>query len=378
MKELKDLLKVASTNDDRSKILVKIEDKKLMAEDHIRTETKDVDFETKEYTVELIVKKYNEGLEDDSNELFIPDYQRDFVWDKKRQSRLIESLLLGFPIPYIFTADVSSNDPELDGRVEIVDGSQRIRTLNAFVNNDLILQDLKSLHSLNGFTFSDFVGSRQRRFLRIPVRVIELNHRCDEETRRDLFERINSGSDILKDMEVRKGSELGTKSLYTEVIKKCAELTKFQELAPLSEAKEKRDERLELVLRFFAYLDNYQSFSHSVRDFLNEYMSSYGDVDTKRQEQMIIEFNSVIDFVEKHIPLGFKKTTNANSTQRVRFESIAVGVALALRECPTLEPKHIDWLFSDEFKKLTTSDGSNSKNRVIERIEFVKNELLGN
>lgn len=361
----------------RAKILAEIEVLKALAEDKIRTEQRDVDFETKEFTIELISHKYEVGKEDDVNELFVPDYQRDFVWDKKRQSRLIESLLLGFPIPYVFTADVDSEDPELDGRIEIVDGSQRVRTIHAFTSNELVLQDLKTLENLNGFTFNDLPLSRQRRFLRIPVRVIELSSRCTEETRRDLFERINSGSDILKDMEVRKGSDLGSKPLYTHVIKVCSLNPDFKNLAPLSPSKEKRDERLEFTLRFFAYLDNYENFDHSVRDFLNEYMQTHGEPDAGKQQEMIDEFNQVINFVQSNFPAGFKKTVSAKSTPRVRFESLAVGVALALRENPHLEVKNLDWLTSEKFKILTTSDGANSRSKVIERIEYVRDNLLG-
>lgn len=175
--------------------------------------------------------------------------------------------------------------------------------------------------------------------MRIPVRVIELSSKCNEETRRDLFERINSGSDILKDMEVRKGSELGSTTLYRQVIKPCSAIPQFKELAPLSEAKEKRDERLEFTLRFFAYLDNYQNFDHSVRDFLNDYMSANGDLDEVKQNSMKEEFANVLNFVEKYFPAGFRKTVTAKSTPRVRFESLAVGTALALRLDPQLAPK---------------------------------------
>ncbi|MBH2515369.1 DUF262 domain-containing protein [Serratia ureilytica] len=374
--ELKSELKSEEDSKRRADLLAQLEVFKQDAEEQVRAEQKDVDFETKEFTIELLVNKYHSGLEDDTNELFVPDYQRDFVWSEKRQSRLIESLILGFPIPYIFTADVLSEDPELDGRIEIVDGSQRVRTIHAFIHNSLTLQDLKSLSALNGFNFQDLPLSRQRRFMRIPVRVIELSSKCNEETRRDLFERINSGSDILKDMEVRKGSELGSTTLYTEVIKPCSAIPQFKVLAPLSEAKEKRDERLEFTLRFFAYLDNYRDFDHSVRDFLNEYMFKNGDIDIDKQNSMKEEFINVLNFAEKYFPAGFRKTVTAKSTPRVRFESLAVGAALALRLEPQLAPMNLDWISSDEFKELTTSDGANSRVKVIERIEYVRDQLL--
>ncbi|WJV52934.1 DUF262 domain-containing protein [Prodigiosinella aquatilis] len=375
--EIKTQLEKVDDPKQRASLLSELELSKQRAEEQIRDEQRDVDFETKEFTVELLVNKYHSGLEDDANELFVPDYQRDFVWNDKRQSRLIESLILGFPIPYIFTADVLSEDPELDGRIEIVDGSQRVRTLHAFVQSQLVLQDLKSLSALNGFTFKELPLSRQRRFMRIPVRVIELSSKCSEETRRDLFERINSGSDILKDMEVRKGSELGSTNLYTKVIKPCSAIEVFKILAPLSEAKEKRDERLEFTLRFFAYLENYQNFDHSVRDFLNDYMAANGYLDELKQNSMNDEFHKVLKFVEMYYPAGFRKTVSAKSTPRVRFESLAVGTALALRKKPDLTPKNLDWINSEEFKKLTTSDGANSRIKVTERIEYVRNKLLG-
>src|SRR5689334_21561806 len=105
------------------------EEEKLAAEEQIRQEQRVVDYDTKEYTVELLVSKYSLGREGDENELFIPEYQREFVWDTKRQSKFIESVLLGLPIPYIFTAGLYREIAEDEGRIEIVDGSQRIRTL---------------------------------------------------------------------------------------------------------------------------------------------------------------------------------------------------------------------------------------------------------
>lgn len=376
MLEINTKLKIENDPKKRAEYLSHSEVLKQSAEEQIRAEQKDVDFETKDFTVEVVVNKYNSGLEDDTNELFVPDYQRDFVWNEKRQSRLIESLLLGFPIPYIFTADILSEDPDLDGRIEIVDGSQRVRTIHAFIQNKLVLQDLKSLSSLNGFCFHDLPLSRQRRFMRIPVRIIELSSKCNEEIRRDLFERINSGSDILKDMEVRKGSELGSTTIYTNLIKPCSAIEKFKELAPLSPAKEKRDERLEFTLRFFAYLDNYQNFDHSVREFLNDYMLINGDINEDKQKSMQEEFINVLNFIEEFFPTGFKKTATAKSTPRVRFESLAVGTALALRIDPQLKPHNLDWISSEEFKLLTTSDGANSRVKVIERIEYVRDKLL--
>lgn len=82
-------------------------------------------------------------------------------------------------------------------------------------------------------------------------------------------------------------------------------------------------------------------------------------------------------FVEKHFTNGFAKPDSQKAVPNVRFEAISVGTALALRENPDLIPMDMTWLDSDEFKKKTTTDASNNPGRLQERVEFVKNSLLG-
>lgn len=100
--------------------------------EQLSNEQKLVSFDMRELTIEFYVTKYLTNIDKDDNEIYVPDYQREFVWDTTRQSRFIESLLLGLPVPFIFTAEI----PET-GRLEIVDGSQRIRTLAAYLSNEL-------------------------------------------------------------------------------------------------------------------------------------------------------------------------------------------------------------------------------------------------
>ncbi len=95
------------------------------AEKQIAEHHKIIDYDTREYPVEVIVDKYLTGLDEDENDFYVPDYQRDLTWPDKHQSRFIESVLMGLPIPLLFFADVVGKE----GRAEIVDGSQRVRTL---------------------------------------------------------------------------------------------------------------------------------------------------------------------------------------------------------------------------------------------------------
>lgn len=342
------------------------------AEQQIIEHHKTIDYDTREYPVEVLVSKYLRGLEEDENDLFVPDYQREHTWPEERQSKFIESVMIGLPIPYLFVADV----PGKEGRLEIVDGSQRIRTLAAFLENKLVLSGLKKLTELNGFTFQNLSLSRQRRFNRHTLRMIELTEKANEEVRRDIFERINTGSQRLTDMEIRWGVSEGD---FLRFIRECSENKDMEELAPLGEAAVKRRERQEFVLRFFAYLKNYQRFDREVAGFVNNYLKEAEKSFTPAQEKaMKAEWERMLAFVKKHFPSGFSKGKGHVRTPRIRFEAIAVGTALALRENPKLMPAPVDdWLGSSEFKKYTTSDASNSRPKVVRRIEYVRDKLLG-
>jgi len=335
------------------------------AESQILAQQVFADYDTKEYPIEIIVQKYYDGKDDDENELFVPSYQRDFVWDENRQSKFVESILIGLPIPYIFTADRGE-------RFEIVDGSQRIRSLAAFLHDELVLQNLEKLTSLNGFKFSDLPTSRQKRFNRKTLRMIELSEKADAEITNDLFERINTGSDVLKKMEVRKGAFAGP---FYDFVTSCAQNEKFVRLCPISEKVRKREEAQEMVLRFFAYSDGYLKFKHRVDEFLNDYIKENKDVFD--QARLTAEFSNMLDFIEKYLPNGFTKGPNSRTTPRVRFEALSVGANMALKQSPNLVPARPDWIESDEFKSHTRSDASNSRPKIKNRIEFVRDKLLG-
>ncbi len=342
---------------------------KLAAEAQIVDEAKVVDYDTKEYPVEVVVQKYLNGLSDGDNELFIPDYQRAHVWDKIRQSKFIESVLIGLPLPYIFVADIKGGD----GRLEIVDGSQRVRTLADFMQGNLQLEGLKKLTKLIGFKFSDLPLSRQRRFRQRTLRMIALNEKADEKIRRDIFERINTGSDALRPMEVRRGLNSGP---LLWLLEECARNPLFHRLAPLAANSEKRRERDELVLRFFAYLDGYQKFPRKVEEFLDVYVERHSSLSSTQASQMKAEFEAMLDFVDRFIPNGFLKAAGHKRTFHNRFDAIAVGVALALRINPSLIPKTVAWTTQSNFMKLTTSGSSNSRTKIIARIEFARDNLL--
>lgn len=342
----------------------KLTDKQISEiEDQISQESIPYVYDTKEYPVEVIISKY---LKD---QIFVPHYQRNFVWKQKQKSKFIESVFLGVPI-MPFLVSVSGDEAEL----EIIDGSQRIRTLVEYCSGDLKLTGLEKLSSLNETTFLDLTNTRKNKFLLRDFRFHVVTENADAEIRSDIFNRVNTSSNKLTNSETRKGIYQGP---FYNFILEMSKNEKFRKLCPIPEQKANRGEYEELVLRFFAFSESYLSFKHDVAPFLDNFVKKYKN--DFNEKLLLNNFNEVMDFAEKYFtPPYFARKGRDNATPRVRFEALSVGIHLALRKNPKLVVDSMDWLYSKEFKKHTTSDASNNQGKLKARIEFVRDCLLGN
>ncbi len=330
-------------------------------------ESKSYEYRTKDYAFEVVYSKYGDG-NDENATLFVPSYQRKFIWKPDRQSKFIESVLLGVPL----TPFLVSEEDEENRRLEIIDGSQRIRTLIAFYDNNLKLRNLKKLTNINGAKYRDLPKKLQSYLWNRDFRIIVVDN-ANENIRQDLFERINTTSEDLTDSEIRKGSFSGK---FYDLILDLKDKPEYIDVCPISKIKSERGEREELLLRFFAYKDKYKEFKHDVAIFLNDYLDEMNEMDFDK-DQYQKAFYSMIQFIKNHYPIGFRKEPNSKSTPRVRFEAIAVGTYLALKENAELKEPNLEWLNSKGFKIQTTSDASNNPDRLKNRIEFVRDGLLG-
>ena len=117
------------------------------AEAEIVEQSKRIEFYLTEYSIEILANKVRQA------DFVVPSYQREFTWEDNRKSRFIESIIMGLPIPFLFFWEME------DGKLEIVDGSQRLRTIEEFVLGDFQLGDLESLPTISGFRFRDLPES---------------------------------------------------------------------------------------------------------------------------------------------------------------------------------------------------------------------------
>jgi hypothetical protein len=345
------------------------EEQVAAAEAQVFEQSKRIEFYLTEYSIELLASKMRNG------DFEVPAYQREFTWEPERKSRFIESVLMGLPIPFLFFWESPAT-----GRLEIVDGSQRLRTIEEFILGDFTLGELEELSLLTGFRFKDFPDSRQRKIKNRSIRGIVLNEHADEEARFDLFDRINTGSKAANKAEVRRGALGGP---FLDLVISLAKEPVFVNTAPVTEKQLKERAREELVTRFFAYGDGLEDYRDKVSPFIFAYTKKMNahfnqnpeDVETYRQR-----FINTIEFVSRNFPWGFRRTLNGRVTPRARFESIAIGSYWALQQCPEIANQTIqveEWLHSPEFADVTGADGANAVGKLRSRIHFVRDHLLG-
>lgn len=252
----------------------------------LNMERRRVDVAVADLTVREVVRMVQDGEMNAA-----PVYQRKFRWKPEDESRLVESLMLGLPVPSVF---VAANE---DFSLEVVDGLQRISTLVHFLEPreqdldqigreaPLVLSGLKKLEKLDGLTFARLPSEVQRYFGRLGLRVTTLTDKSDQNVRFQLFERLNRGAVALSPQEVRTVVYRGA---FVELLKDLAEDKAFRDLVKLQQSQEDDGTRAELVLKFFAYLEWFDYYDGRVTEFLNEFAArnanpSRPEVDRRRR-----------------------------------------------------------------------------------------------
>lgn len=327
-------------------------------------ETRKVDFDSFDISVKELVSMSDEGIVD-----IAPEYQRQFRWPHENQSRLIESVLLGIPVPSLFMA------ANKDGSWELIDGVQRLNSLIHFVGNDeqlkkfgfesnLVLKGLEVLTEFNNSSFKDLPQTLKLKFNLRPLKVTTLSDKSDLKVRFDLFERLNTGGIKLTDQEIRSCVFRGQ---FNDFIAELSENEYFNSVVNLPKAKSNDGTKNELILKFFAYKNNRDQFDHSVVNFLNDYMSEASTLFNYKNNRSI--FEKTFEALAHELPDGIKRG-NRSTTPYNLFEAITIGAADAIEEGLNILGKNvIDWINDEELTKLTSS-ATNSRPKLKARIAY--------
>jgi hypothetical protein len=212
-----------------------------------------------------------------------PDFQRYFVWNNTKSSRLIESLLLAIPIPVVYVAE------EANRNYSVVDGQQRITSIGSFVSGkypngrDFHLSGLQVLKELNGKNFRELPSEHQEAILNAQISLIVIEQGSNPDVKFEVFERLNLGAEKLNDQELRNSVYRGE---YNELLKALAENPYMLKIMG-SEKPHLRMADRQLILRFFAMWRNtHLRYKSPMKRFLNREMESHRDPSDEELQEM--------------------------------------------------------------------------------------------
>lgn len=195
-----------------------------------------------------------------------PDFQRQYVWDSTKASKLIESAILQIPLPIVYLSE------EKDGKEYVIDGQQRLTSFFSFIDGSFPegkpfkLSGLNVCSDLNGKKFNELTDELQNKINSYGVHTITFLKNSSENLKFEIFERLNTGSVQLNDQELRNCLYRGN---FNVALKEMAADLDFMYICGIK-APDKRMKDIELVLRFCAfYHKTYLKYKAPIRSFLN-------------------------------------------------------------------------------------------------------------
>ena len=205
-----------------------------------------------------------------------PEWQRKYVWDNKRASKLIESFLIDLPVPVIY---LSMND---EGTYEVIDGLQRLTSVFNFFGNKFKLQSLELLPELNGKFFKELDTEIQSKLEDTTLRTFELSQTSPKDLMFLIFERLNTGGMRLNDMEIRNCLYRGK---LNDLIKQLSEFEDLKKSINQKGIEKRMTDRL-LILRFLAFYQlHYTKARKGLKSFLNEFFETYKNLPESKADE---------------------------------------------------------------------------------------------
>ena len=340
---------------------------------NIPPEQRRLNTETYDFTVSTI----NEYIND--KHIFIPKFQRGYVWNRTQASRLIESLIIQCPIPVVY---LSQNTNET---LSVIDGNQRLNSINLYIEDEYALQGLTAYPELDGFKFSELDPRFQRHIKNRTIRCIVISKDTHPQIKYDVFERLNTGSVKLNAQELRHGIHHGPLMVLLE---KIAKSKNWKEISGYRNDKRMRSE--ELILRFFALSDNWRNYKKPMSGFLSNYSEQNQKLSDNELKKIEYSFNTTIEISKKIFKeLAFrsfdKNYKNAKFNAAIFDAQMVAFYELNLTDkqisklmTKNIIPKTFDLYESDEFIKLisqSTTDTKSLQDRIRIFKRFIQNLL---
>lgn len=313
-----------------------------------------------DYTVKGLYEKWR------SEQLIIPDFQRNYVWSVTQASRLIESFLLGLPVPQVFLYRDRS-DPKLT----VIDGQQRIGTIARFYNGDFRLRGISSTWA--GQTYEELVEYDRSMLDDATLRAIIIRQiqPDDDSSIYQIFHRLNTGGTQLNDMEIRRAISRGKAN---DFLSRLNENHNWRELIGMTE-RAARFRDLELILRVLALAENWRDYGRrehggqSMKNFMDKYMDVLDKADSLKLEQLERRFTKACEMVCQELeerPFHLRQRLNLAALDAVMACSVELADSLNLG----IGEAYADLLTDETFMNAVTYNTSHTL-EVQQRFQLV-------
>ena len=321
-----------------------------------------------DYTVDSIVSRI------EKEKIFVPPFQRKYVWTHIQASRFIESLILGLPVPGVFLSK-----EEETGRLLIIDGQQRMLSIANFYKGVFGERKfrLKGVQSdLEGMTYDDLKEVDQNRLddsiLHATV-VKQDTPTEDESSIYMIFERLNTGGTPLQPQEIRACVYYGG---FNELL---SELVEIEEWRNIFGKANRRMKEQELILRFYSLFYDFEDYKKVLKSFMNKFMAKNRNFEVHPKDELENLFQNTIKVIYEAI--GEKAFRTGTRMNAAIYDSVMVGVAKRLQDKPEIDLNKLlqqyEWLLEQSdfksFVESSTSSENSVKGRINKSIEAFKN-----
>jgi uncharacterized protein with ParB-like and HNH nuclease domain len=326
-----------------------------------------------DYTLEVLYQKWK------SEDIVIPKFQRGFVWKINQASRLIESFMLGLPVPQIFIY----TDPEQKSL--IIDGQQRLKSIFFFFEGYFGEQDKsgrRKIFKLEGIgekskwlnkTFNDFTDPDKRKLKDTVLRAIivkQLNP-DDDTSITHIFERLNTGGTLLKNQEVRNCVYWGK---LNDLLLELNAYPAWRKILGKPNY-DSRQKDVEFILRFISLYHLSDKYTKPMKDFLSTFMKKNRNPSDEFIEQERTLFHSICDLIiELLVEKPFHPRGALNASV---FDSVFLAFSKHPNACPRdIKDRYKKLMLDKEFDKFTRSSTTDveivkKRSEIAEKILFL-------
>ncbi len=317
-----------------------------------------------DFTLELLSGKLND------KEIMIPKFQRNYVWNAKKASKLIESFLLGLPVPQIF---LYRQDDTQD--MMVVDGQQRLKSVNYFFNEKyedgtrFSLQGVKS--QWEGKTYSQLDEQDKRKFKNSILRatIFEQTDPADHSSVFEIFARLNTGGVTLNPQEIRNCVINGRINILLAKLNKDKN---WRDLLGKPNA-DSRMKDIEIILRFFALNEGWKNYTKPMKEFISSFMREEKDLTAEKEDELSSLFRNVAQFIVSN--LGVNAFRLRSAVNVAVLDSIMVAVAQVGVKNINNPKEAYQNIIKDAYYKEATANHTTDSEKVQGRIKIAIREF---